>query len=146
MENVIDIRMALEHIGTGWQFGGSVTAGTQESWDTVDWEDERPKPSWADVCAAHASAVQSGLFAALRSARDARLASTDKMLLPDYPIGADALPLVKAYRAALRDLPDAPGAPWDGGGTSTPWPIAPNAANTTASSTSSTSQADQPCA
>ena len=68
------------------------------------------------------------------------------MLLPDYPIGADALPLVKAYRAALRDLPDAPGAPWDGGGTSTPWPIAPNAANTTASSTSSTSQADQPCA
>ena len=146
MENVIDIRMALEHIGTGWQFGGSVTAGTQESWDTVDWEDERPKPSWADVCAAHASAVQSGLFAALRSARDARLASTDKMLLPDYPIGADALPLVKTYRAALRDLPDAPGAPWDGGGTSTPWPIAPNAANTTASSTSSTSQADQPCA
>lgn len=146
MEDVIDIRTALEHIGTGWQFGGSVTAGTQESWDTVDWEDERPKPSWADVCAAHASAVQSGLFAALRSARDARLASTDKMLLPDYPIGADALPLVKAYRAALRDLPDAPGAPWDGGGTSTPWPIAPNAANTTASSTSSTSQADQPCA
>ena len=146
MEDVIDIRMALEHIGTGWQFGGSVTAGTQESWDTVDWEDKRPKPSWADVCAAHASAVQSGLFAALRSARDARLASTDKMLLPDYPIGADALPLVKAYRAALRDLPDAPGAPWDGGGTSTPWPIAPNAANTTASSTSSTSQADQPCA
>ena len=146
MENVIDIRLALEQLGTGWQFGGSVTAGTQESWDTVDWEDERPKPSWADVCAAHASAVQSGLFAALRSARDARLASTDKMLLPDYPIGADALPLVKAYRAALRDLPDAPGAPWDGGGTSTPWPIAPNAANTTASSTSSTSQADQPCA
>ena len=146
MEDVIDIRMALEHIGTGWQFGGSVTAGTQESWDTVDWEDERPKPSWADVCAAHASAVQSGLFAALRSARDTRLASTDKMLLPDYPIGADALPLVKAYRAALRDLPDAPGAPWDGGGTSTPWPTAPNTASSTASTTSSTSQADQPCA
>ena len=146
MEDVIDIRTALEHIGTGWQFGGSVTAGTQESWDTVDWEDERPKPSWADVCAAHASAVQSGLFAALRSARDARLASTDKMLLPDYPIGADALPLVKAYRAALRDLPDAPGAPWDGGGTSTPWPTAPNTASSTASTTSSTSQADQPCA
>ena len=146
MEDVIDIRTALEHIGTGWQFGGSVTAGTQESWDTVDWEDERPKPSWADVCAAHASAVQSGLFAALRSARDARLASTDKMLLPDYPIGADALPLVKAYRAALRDLPDAPGAPWDGGGSATPWPTAPNAANSRASSTSSTSQADQPCA
>lgn len=146
MENVINIRLALEQIGAGYQFGGSVTAGTQEVWDAVIWEDKRPKPSWADVCAAHASAVQSGLFAALRSVRDARLASTDKILLPDYPISADALPLVKAYRAALRDLPDAPGAPWDGGGTSTPWPTAPNAASTTARSTSSTSQADQPCA
>lgn len=145
MEDVIDIRTALEHIGTGWQFGGSVTPGTQESWDAVDWDDERPKPSWADVCAAHASAVQSGLFAALRSARDTRLASTDKILLPDYPISANALPLVKAYRTALRNLPDQPGAPWDGGGASTPWPIAPNAASSTASSTASTSQADQPC-
>lgn len=62
------------------------------------------------------------LFAALRAARDARLADTDKMLLPDYPITAEALEHVKAYRAALRDLPDQPGAPWDGGGIETPWP------------------------
>ena len=64
-------------------------------------------------------------FAALRAARDARLARTDKMLLPDYPITADALAQVKAYRAALRDLPDQPGAPWDGGGDATPWPELP---------------------
>lgn len=65
------------------------------------------------------------LFAALRAARDARLASTDKMLLPDYPISAESLAQVKAYRAALRDLPDQPGAPWDGGGEETPWPELP---------------------
>ena len=63
-------------------------------------------------------------FAALRAARDARLADTDKMLLPDYPITAEALEKVKTYRAALRDLPDQPGAPWDGGGAATPWPAA----------------------
>ena len=146
MENVINIRLALEQLGAGYQFGGSVTDGTQEVWDAVEWEDKRPKPSWTVLCAAHANAVHAGLFAALRAARDALLASTDKMLLPDYPISTDALPLIKAYRAALRDLPDAPGAPWDGGGSATPWPTAPNAANTRASSTSSTSQADQPCA
>ena len=146
MENVIDIRMALEQLGTAWQFGGSVTAGTKEAWDAVEWEDARPKPTWADLCAAHASAAHTGLFASLRAARDARLANTDKMLLPDYPVGADALPVIKAYRAALRNLPDAPGAPWDGGGSATPWPTAPNTANSTTSSTSSTSQADQPCA
>lgn len=65
------------------------------------------------------------LFAALRAARDARLARTDKMLLPDYPITTEALVKVKTYRAALRDLPDQPGAPWDGGGEETPWPELP---------------------
>ena len=55
MENVIDIRLALEQMGTGWQFGGSVTDGTQESWDAVVWEDTRPKPSWTNLCSAHAT-------------------------------------------------------------------------------------------
>ena len=138
MESVIDIRLALEQLGSGWQFGGSVTAGTLQAWDAVTWEDSRPKPTWTELCAAHASAMRTGLFAALRAARDARLASTDKILLPDYPISSDALPLVKVYRAALRDLPDKPDAPWDGGGAATPWPTPPNAA--------SGSKADQTCA
>ena len=124
MENVIDIRLALEQIGTGWQFGGSVTAGTQEAWDAVAWEDSRAQPTWAELCAAHATATLCAQFTALRAERDVRLASTDKMLLPDYPISADALAQVKAYRAALRDLPDQPGAPWPDG--DVPWPIKPN--------------------
>lgn len=124
MENVINIRLALEQIGTGYQFGGSVTDGTQEAWDAVVWEDTRDKPTWDELCAAHASAVQVGLFSTLRANRDVLLADTDKMLLPDYPISAEALSLVKAYRAALRDLPDQPGAPWPDG--DIPWPIKPN--------------------
>ena len=63
------------------------------------------------------------MFAALRAERDASLASTDKYLLADYPIAVDALALVKAYRAALRTLPDQPGAPWPGG--DIPWPENP---------------------
>ena len=125
MEAVIDIRLALAWLGTGWQFGGSVTEGTQAAWNAVDWDDARPKPLWADLCAAHASATQTGLFAALRTTRDARLANTDKMLLPDYPVSANDLASIRTYRSALRELPDAPGAPWDGGGDATPWPVAP---------------------
>lgn len=124
MENVIDIRLALEQLGIGWQFGGSVTAGTQEAWDAAAWEDERPKPSWGELCAAHATATTAAQFITLRADRDARLADTDKMLLPDYPIGAETLAQVKAYRAALRDLPDQPGAPWPNA--DIPWPIKPN--------------------
>lgn len=122
MENVINIRMALEELGTGWRFGGSVTDGSASAWDAVTWEDQRSKPTWADLCAAHANALHAGLFAALRAARDARLMDTDKYLLADYPISAADLEAVKAYRTALRNLPDQPGAPWDGGGKATPWP------------------------
>ncbi|WP_303193318.1 tail fiber assembly protein, partial [uncultured Desulfovibrio sp.] len=65
------------------------------------------------------------LFTQLRVARDAKLTATDKYLLPDYPISADALSAVKAYRQTLRDLPGQEGAPWDGGGELTPWPELP---------------------
>ena len=61
----------------------------------------------------------------LRTERDARLAATDKYLLSDYPISTEELGNIRTYRQALRDLPDQPGAPWDGGGELTPWPIKP---------------------
>jgi hypothetical protein len=135
MENVINIRMALEQLGTGWRFGGSVTDGGASAWQAVTWEDERAKPTWADLCAAHDEGLHTGMFVALRAARDARLMATDKYLLPDYPINEADLAAIRACRAALRDLPEQPGAPWDGGGESTPWPVAACAA-----------QVEQPCA
>lgn len=66
------------------------------------------------------------LFSRLRAIRDSKLSSTDKYLLPDYPISTDSLAFVKIYRDALRDLPEQPGAPWDGGGELTPWPELPS--------------------
>ena len=98
-----------------------------EDGDTIEYADALPPLTSAQ------------LFAALRAARDARLAATDKMLLPDYPISVDALAQIKTYRAALRDLPDQPGAPWDGGGEATPWPAAP-------ASPEDTTQAELSCA
>ena len=61
----------------------------------------------------------------LRTARDARLAATDKYLLSDYPISTEDREKIKAYRQALRDLPSLYGAPFDGGGDETPWPAIP---------------------
>lgn len=61
----------------------------------------------------------------LRTARDARLAATDKYLLSDYPISTEDREKIKAYRQALRDLPSLDGAPFDGGGDETPWPAIP---------------------
>ncbi len=99
-------------------------SGNAEVWEdkpvgsfTVDeWHAAHPAP-------APQAQTTDQLFAALRAARDALLAQADKMLLPDYPITADALEKVKTYRAALRDLPDQLGAPWPGG--DIPWPAKP---------------------
>lgn len=68
---------------------------------------------------------ESERFEMLRSARDAKLTATDYLVMPDYPIEAEKLEAVKVYRQALRDLPSQDGAPWDGGGEGTPWPILP---------------------
>lgn len=65
------------------------------------------------------------LFASLRAERDRRLAATDFLLMPDYPLSDDQRAVVQAYRQALRDLPAKSGAPWDGGGEATPWPELP---------------------
>lgn len=84
-----------------------------EPGDTIGFADLPPSPS------------TQALLDALRYARDTRLANTDKYLFPDFPINVDDISTIKAYRQALRDLPDQPGAPWDGGGELTPWPIKP---------------------
>lgn len=65
--------------------------------------------------------IEAEAFAALRVERDKRLAKTDYMVMPDYPIDANKLDAVKAYRQALRDLPQQGGAPWVDG--EIPWPV-----------------------
>lgn len=65
------------------------------------------------------------LFANLRAERDRRVAATDYLLTPDYPLAEDKRVAISAYRQALRDLPAREGAPWDGGGELTPWPDKP---------------------
>lgn len=61
-------------------------------------------------------------FERLRAERDRRIAVTDYLLMPDYPLNGTLKGAVQLYRQALRDLPAQEGAPWDGGGEATPWP------------------------
>lgn len=65
----------------------------------------------------------------VRSERDRRIAATDYLMAPDYPLDAAAKTLCMAYRKALRDLPQAEGFPWQGGGptdVACPWPDVPD--------------------
>lgn len=65
------------------------------------------------------------LFVSLRAERNKRIAETDYLILPDYPITKVNKDKVKEYRQELRDLPEQEGAPWDGGKENTPFPEFP---------------------
>lgn len=64
-------------------------------------------------------------FERLRAERGRRIAATDYLIMPDYPLNDSYRRMVEYYRQALRDLPTQEGAPWDGGGEATPWPAMP---------------------
>ena len=68
---------------------------------------------------------ESARFSRLRAERDARVAATDYLLMPDYPLSDEARAAVRDYRQTLRDLPSRDGAPWVGGEEATPWPDMP---------------------
>ncbi len=84
METVIDIRLALEQLGTGWQFGGSVTDGTQESWDAVAWDDVRDKPTWADLCTAHEGIVLQNALTAIEAKYAPKIAALREGIMSAY--------------------------------------------------------------
>lgn len=62
--------------------------------------------------------------AAIRAERDARIAATDYLMLPDYPLAAGAREAWAIYRTALRDITEQDGFPWTGPD-SAPWPARP---------------------
>ena len=60
----------------------------------------------------------------VRAMRSMRLAATDYLLQPDYPELTEAsMAAVRAYRKALRDLPEQAGFPWTD--STVPWPDEP---------------------
>ena len=73
-----------------------------------------------------ALATAGEMGAAIRAERDRRIAATDYLVMPDYPMATDALAAVKTYRQTLRDLPARDGFPWDGDIAAAPWPALPN--------------------
>jgi hypothetical protein len=54
----------------------------------------------------------------IRQQRDAMLSATDYRIMPDYPISDTDRDALRAYRQALRDIPEQPGFP-----NSVVWPI-----------------------
>ena len=64
------------------------------------------------------------IAAQVRAKRDALLAETDLLMMPDYPLGEEDAAELKAYRQELRDVPTQDGFP-----TEVTWPDFPATLN-----------------
>ena len=62
------------------------------------------------------------IAAQVRAKRDALLAETDFLMMPDYPLGEEDATALKTYRQELRDVPTQEGFP-----TEITWPDLPAA-------------------
>ena len=98
------------------QFGSMLQPGQTavhstdgEGWEVVD--GDAVTPVYAEP-----------LAKALRAKRDALLAETDYLLMPDYPIEPERKEAMETYRQALRDVPEQEGWPF-----SVEWPEVPSA-------------------
>jgi hypothetical protein len=45
----MDVALGIEALLPAAQYGGSTTDNTQECFDDLRWEDERPKPTWKEI-------------------------------------------------------------------------------------------------
>ncbi len=48
----MDVVWTLQYLLSAPQFGGCIEENQEEEYDALRWEDERPKPSWAEIVAA----------------------------------------------------------------------------------------------
>lgn len=72
---------------------------------------------------ANEALVRELLAAAIRRERDQLLAACDYIIMPDYPADEAAQAAWRAYRQALRDMPEQPGFPME-----VEWPEVPDEA------------------
>ena len=64
------------------------------------------------------------LAEAIRQERNVRIAATDYLMLPDYPLTETERAAWEHYRAALRGITELEGFPWEDLD-SVPWPMSP---------------------
>lgn len=95
-------------------FGAEPSEGKAEFWAQYGVE-------YSEVADSVHTPTEGEIATSVREQRDRLIAETDFLMMPDYPINPDDLVAVKAYRQALRDVPQQEGFPID-----VKWPESPS--------------------
>lgn len=92
--------------GAQWSLNG-------DAYDGLDWLDNSPKPSEAELVAAWPGVRDARAWAAVRVERDRLLAASDWSQMPDNALAPEAIAAWAVYRQALRDVPQSFATPDD---------------------------------
>ncbi len=101
----MDIALVLESLLPACQYGGSLTTNTEEAYNNIRWDDERPKPSWEEIQIEWSNLSEYNKWAEIRELRDYLLAESDWTQLSDSPLSEEEKGIWITYRQDLRDLP-----------------------------------------
>lgn len=83
----MDVALALEKLAPAAEYFGSLTDNTKQAYEAIQWIDQREKPSWSDIQAAHAPATPARV-----TMRQARLALHADELLQSVEDAINAMP------------------------------------------------------
>ena len=116
-------------IFVGWQGDTPVFArDTRENLESIpavsfDRITEEPfAEAWCGTVYLEPEKLEKAQSIPIRAERDRRLAETDYLMMPDYPLSDADRERMKTYRQQLRDLPADPAFPWGGAVDDVPWP------------------------
>ena len=100
----MDIRLTIHELVPSAQYGGGVSENTREEFESLVWEDSRPKPTWEDLVAAYPAVNRK--YSALRVIQSLEAQITIRRIR-EAMLGVDGGWLAQqevAIQAARRDL------------------------------------------
>lgn len=79
-----DIASVLDNLLPGAIYYGSLTANTEEAYDALNWQDDRPKPTWEEI---EAVEVKPPLAERLETIFISAIQGSDGVLTPEEEAG-----------------------------------------------------------
>ena len=103
----MNITLSILNLVEGANFAfNCINNDTKQSYDRIEWNDERPQPTWKQVEESWNSIkLEIGLIE-VRKQRDMLLSKCDWTIMPDSPLSEKDKEAYIKYRQELRDLPD----------------------------------------
>jgi hypothetical protein len=100
----MDIALAIESLIPGAKYGGSVSLHSEAAYDSLRWEDDRTKPSWAAIEGAWAIIETQVAAKELATAARTAIAKSDITVLRCAENAVTVPATWQAYRTALRAI------------------------------------------